>query len=72
MPPLLLLYHHAANPEVKAFVQRLTAAAVGAIAGAAIILARRSIVLAGMIGFLVYLEFLSDHRIPTSHGGGNS
>jgi len=34
----------AQNPQVKAFVQGVTAAAVGAIAGAAYILARRSLI----------------------------
>jgi chromate transporter len=34
----------AANPQVKAFVQGVTAAAVGAIAGAALILSRRAVV----------------------------
>jgi chromate transporter len=34
----------AQNPQLKAFVQGVTAAAVGAITGAAIILGRRSIV----------------------------
>src|SRR6516162_8062914 len=34
----------AANPQVNAFVQGVTAAAVGAIAGAAYILARRSLI----------------------------
>jgi len=34
----------AANPQVRAFVQGVTAAAVGAIAGAAYILARRSLI----------------------------
>ena len=34
----------ATNPQVKAFVQGVTAAAVGAIAGAVVILARRSLI----------------------------
>jgi chromate transporter len=34
----------ARNPQVKAFVQGVTAAAVGAIAGAAFILGRRSLI----------------------------
>jgi chromate transporter len=34
----------AGNPQVKAFVQGVTAAAVGAIAGAVVILARRSLI----------------------------
>ena len=49
-PPLLIVifaapYYRrfAKNPQVKAFVQGVTAAAVGAIAGAAFILARRAI-----------------------------
>ncbi len=49
-PPLLIViflapYYRrfARNPQVKAFVQGVTAAAVGAIAGAAFILARRAI-----------------------------
>lgn len=50
MPPLLIVifaapYYRrfARNPQVKAFVQGVTAAAVGAIAGAAIILTRRAV-----------------------------
>src|SRR5947207_14880399 len=51
LPPYLLVIFLAPyyrrfsqNPQVKAFVQGVTAAAVGAIAGAAYILARRSLV----------------------------
>lgn len=50
-PPFLIVilaapYYRrfASNPQVKAFVQGVTAAAVGAIAGAVVILARRSLV----------------------------
>jgi chromate transporter len=50
-PPFLIVilaapYYRrfAGNPQVKAFVQGVTAAAVGAIAGAVVILARRSLV----------------------------
>jgi chromate transporter len=50
-PPLLIVilaapYYRrfAGNPQVKAFVQGVTAAAVGAIAGAVVILARRSLI----------------------------
>src|SRR5262249_8668057 len=50
-PPFLIVitaapYYRrfARNPQVKAFVQGVTAAAVGAIAGAVVILAKRSIV----------------------------
>jgi chromate transporter len=50
LPPFLLVifvapYYRrfAKNPQVKAFVQGVTAAAVGAIAGAAIILSRRAV-----------------------------
>lgn len=51
LPPYLLVIfgapHYrrfARNPQVKAFVQGVTAAAVGAIAGAAIILSKRALV----------------------------
>jgi chromate transporter len=51
MPPFLIVilaapYYRqfAHNPQVKAFVQGVTAAAVGAIAGAVVILAKRSLV----------------------------
>jgi chromate transporter len=51
LPPFLLVvfvapYYRrfAKNPQVKAFVQGVTAAAVGAIAGAAIILSRRAVI----------------------------
>ncbi|HEY6770796.1 MAG TPA: chromate transporter [Candidatus Sulfotelmatobacter sp.] len=51
LPPFLLVifvapYYRrfARNPQVKAFVQGVTAAAVGAIAGAAIILSRRAVI----------------------------
>src|SRR5439155_16710078 len=50
-PPFLIVvlaapYYRrfAGNPQVKAFVQGVTAAAVGAIAGAVVILARRSLI----------------------------
>ena len=66
-PPLLIVifaapYYRrfAQNPQVKAFVQGVTAAAVGAIAGAALILARRSVLdlptlLIGAAVFLILL-----------------
>ena len=51
LPPYLLViflapYYRrfAQNPQVKAFVQGVTAAAVGAIAGAAVILSRRALI----------------------------
>src|ERR1700720_999361 len=65
VPPYLIVifsapYYRrfAKNPQVKAFVQGVTAAAVGAIAGAAFILGRRSLIdlptiLIGAIAFLL-------------------
>ena len=69
LPPYLLVifaapYYRrfAQNRQVKAFVQGVTAAAVGAIAGAAIILSGRALVdvptvLTGLISFAVLLGF---------------
>src|SRR5438876_1076090 len=56
----------AQNPQVKAFVQGVTAAAVGAIAGAAYILARRSLVDAAtvIIGLTTLAILLFTKRIP--------
>ena len=73
LPPYLLVifvapYYRrfAQNKQVKAFVQGVTAAAVGAIAGAAVILSRRALVdvptaLIAVITFVVLLGF---KRIP--------
>jgi len=69
LPPYLLVifaapYYRrfAQNRQVKAFVQGVTAAAVGAIAGAAVILSRRALVdvptvLMALISFAVLLGF---------------
>jgi chromate transporter len=56
----------AAIPSVKAFVQGVTAAAVGAIAGAAFILARRSVtdVPTVLIAALAFLVLSSKKKIP--------
>ena len=56
----------ARNRQVRAFVQGVTAAAVGAIAGAAFILARRSIVdlPSFLIGSLTLVILLRTKRIP--------
>src|SRR5712692_3987875 len=56
----------AQNPQVKAFVQGVTAAAVGAIAGAAYILARRSLVDTAtvMIGLTTLAILMFTKRIP--------
>ena len=68
-PPFLIVllaapYYRrfAGNPQVKAFVQGVTAAAVGAIAGAAVILGKRSLVdiptlMIGLITFVVLVKF---------------
>jgi chromate transporter len=73
LPPYLLVifvapYYRrfAQNRQVKAFVQGVTAAAVGAIAGAAVILSRRALVdvptvLIAVITFAVLLRF---RKIP--------
>jgi chromate transporter len=56
----------AQNRQVKAFVQGVTAAAVGAIAGAAFILARRSIVdlPTALIGGATLVVLLRTKKIP--------
>src|SRR6266568_3692761 len=56
----------AQNPQVKAFVQGVTAAAVGAIAGAAYILARRSLVdiTTVIIGLTTLALLMFTKRIP--------
>src|SRR5881628_1048754 len=56
----------AQNPQVKAFVQGVTAAAVGAIAGAAYILARRSLVdfPTVLIGLITLAILMLTKKIP--------
>lgn len=56
----------AQNPQVKAFVQGVTAAAVGAIAGAAYILARRSLVDVPtvIIGLVTLAILMFTKRVP--------
>jgi chromate transporter len=56
----------AQNPRVKAFVQGVTAAAVGAIAGAAYILARRSLVDVPtlLIGLITLTILMFTKRVP--------
>src|SRR3989449_347298 len=56
----------AQNRQVKAFVQGVTAAAVGAIAGAAYILARRSLVYlpTGLIGLITLSILMFTKKIP--------
>jgi chromate transporter len=56
----------ATNPQVKAFVQGVTAAAVGAIAGATYILARRSLVDTPtiVIGMVVLVLLMVTKKIP--------
>ncbi|HYM74448.1 MAG TPA: chromate transporter, partial [Candidatus Dormibacteraeota bacterium] len=56
----------AQNRQVKAFVQGVTAAAVGAIAGAAYILARRSLVDAPtvLIGLVTLAVLMATKKIP--------
>lgn len=72
-PPFLIVvfgapYYRrfAQNPQVKAFVQGVTAAAVGAIAGAAYILARRSLVdvPTAIIAIATLALLLAIKRIP--------
>ncbi|HEX3105181.1 MAG TPA: chromate transporter [Terriglobales bacterium] len=56
----------AQNRQVKAFVQGVTAAAVGAIAGAAYILARRSLIDVPtlLIGIVTFTVLMSTKKIP--------
>jgi len=56
----------AQNPQVKAFVQGVTAAAVGAIAGAAYILARRSLIdlPSVLIGITTLIILMLTKKIP--------
>jgi chromate transporter len=56
----------AGNPQVKAFVQGVTAAAVGAIAGAAVILARRALVdlVSVALALSVFAVLWKAKRIP--------
>ncbi len=56
----------AQNTQVKAFVQGVTAAAVGAIAGAAYILARRSVVdvPTAVIGIITLAILMSTKKVP--------
>ena len=56
----------AQNRQVKAFVQGVTAAAVGAIAGAAYILARRSLIDAPtvMIGIVTLTILMATKKVP--------
>jgi chromate transporter len=72
-PPFLIViiaapYYRrfAANPQVKAFVKGVTAAAVGAIAGAVVILARRALVdwLTVLIACVVLFALLKLKKIP--------
>ena len=72
-PPFLIVVlaapyfrRFAGNPQVKAFVRGVTAAAVGAIAGAAVILGRRALVdLPTLLIFLITLvALLKLRRIP--------
>src|SRR3954451_11920891 len=72
-PPFLIVvtvapYYRrvARNPQVKAFVQGVTAAAVGAIAGAVVILARRSIVdwVTVAIALAVLAVLLKARKVP--------
>jgi chromate transporter len=73
LPPYLLVifvapYYRrfAQNRQVKAFVQGVTAAAVGAIAGAAVILSRRALVDVPtvLIAVLTFVALLSLKKIP--------
>jgi chromate transporter len=73
LPPYLLVifvapYYRrfAQNRQVKAFVQGVTAAAVGAIAGAAVILSRRALVdvPTALIAVLTFVALLSFKKIP--------
>jgi chromate transporter len=56
----------ARNPQVKAFVQGVTAAAVGAIAGAVLILAKRSLVdwVTVLIALAVLIFLMKFKKIP--------
>jgi chromate transporter len=56
----------ATNPQVRAFVQGVTAAAVGAIAGAAYILARRSLtdVPTVLIAIITFAILTATKKIP--------
>ncbi len=72
-PPFLIVllaapYYRrfAGNPQVKAFVQGVTAAAVGAIAGAAVILGKRSLVDIPtlMIGLITFLVLVKLRKVP--------
>jgi chromate transporter len=72
-PPFLIVvlaapYYRrfAANPQVKAFVQGVTAAAVGAIAGAAVILGKRALVDVPtfMIGLITLITLLKFRKVP--------
>jgi chromate transporter len=73
LPPYLLVifvapYYRrfAQNRQVKAFVQGVTAAAVGAIAGAAIILCRRALVDGPtvLIAMLTFVALVGSRKIP--------
>jgi chromate transporter len=66
----------ASNPQVRAFVKGVTAAAVGAIAGAAFILARRSLVDLPtlLIAVVVFVVLTLTKKVPEPlliAGGGN-
>ena len=72
-PPFLIViiaapYYRrfAGNPQVKAFVKGVTAAAVGAIAGAVVILGRRALVdwLTMIIASVVLFALLKLKRVP--------
>jgi chromate transporter len=56
----------ARNPQVNAFVRGVTAAAVGAIAGAAVVLGRRAIVdgQTGAIALITFLGLMATKKIP--------
>src|SRR5712692_8390601 len=73
VPPFLIVllaapYYRrfAGNPQVKAFVQGVTAAAVGAIAGAAVILGKRSLVDIPtlMIGLSTFVALVKLRKVP--------
>lgn len=72
-PPFLIVivaapYYRrfAGNSKVKAFVQGVTAAAVGAIVGAAVILAKRALidVPTVLIGLTIFVALLKFRQIP--------
>jgi chromate transporter len=72
-PPFLIVIvaapyykRFAANPHVKAFVQGVTAAAVGAIAGAAVILAKRALIdlPTVLIGIAIFAALFKLKKIP--------